>query len=110
MERQAEAPLNSGQQPARKKPRGPASPLAPPREAGSWRELAHSQWATETQENQPDTAKFSVKPLFGGDGSFDVSFSRFTRIHEQIDPELQQTAMAAARKMNKSSAGIDEKL
>ncbi|KAL2278560.1 hypothetical protein FJTKL_14304 [Diaporthe vaccinii] len=86
------------------------SPLAPPREAGSWRELAHSQWATETQENQPDTANFSVKPLFGGDGSFDVSFSRFTRIHEQIDPELQQTAMAAARKMNKSSAGIDEKL
>lgn len=108
--RQAEAPLNPGQQPARKKPRGPASPLAPPKKAGSWRELAHSQWATETQENQPDTANFSVKPLFGGDGSFDVSFSRFTRIHEQIDPELQQTAMAAARKMNKSSAGIDEKL
>ncbi|KAI7789111.1 hypothetical protein LA080_005215 [Diaporthe eres] len=110
VKRQAEAPLNPGQQPARKKLRGPASPLAPPREAGSWRELAHSQWATETQENQPDTANFSVKPLFGGDGSFDVSFSRFTRIHEQIDPELQQTAMAAARKMNKSSAGIDEKL
>lgn len=108
--RQADEPLNPGQQPPRKKRRAPASPLAPPREAGSWKELAHSQWSTETQGNQPETANFSVKPLFGGDGSFDVSFSRFTRIHEQIDPELQQTAMAAARKMNKSSAGTDEKL
>lgn len=108
--RQADAQWNPAQQPPRKKPRAPASPLAPPREASSWKELAHSQWATETQENQPEKVNFSVKPLFGGDGSFDVSFSRFTRIHEQIDPELQQTAMAAARKMNKSSSGIDEKL
>lgn len=107
--RQADAPLGPGQQPARKKPRPPASPLAPPREAPSWKELARSHWTTETQEKQPETASFSVKPVFGGDGSFDVSFSRFTRIHEQIDPELQQTAMAAARKMNRSSAGIDEK-
>ncbi|KAG6366667.1 hypothetical protein INS49_000846 [Diaporthe citri] len=108
--RQADAPLDPAQQPARKKPRAPASPLAPPREARSWKELARSHWTTETQENQPETANFSVKPVFGGDGSFDVSFSRFTRIHEQIDPELQQTAMAAARKINRSSASTDEKL
>lgn len=106
--RQAGSPLAPGQQPARKRPRVPASPLAPPREARSWKELARSQWASETQESQPETASFSSKPAFGGDGSFEVSFSQFTRIQEQIDPELQQTAVATARKMNKSSAGTSE--
>lgn len=106
--RQTESPLAPGQQPARKRSRVPASPLAPPREAKSWKELARSQWASETQENQPETASSSSKPAFGGDGSFEVSFSQFTRIQEQIDPELQQTAMATARKMNKSSTGTSE--
>lgn len=106
--RQVGSPLVPGQQPARKRPRVSASPLAPPREARSWKELARNQWASETQENQPETDSFSSKPAFGGDGSFEVSFSQFTRIQEQIDPELQQTAIATARKMNKSSAGTSE--
>lgn len=106
--RQVGSPLAPGQEPARKRPRVTASPLAPPREARSWKELARNQWASETQENQPETASFSSKPAFGGDGSFEVSFSQFTRIQEQIDPELQQTAIATARKMNKSSAGTSE--
>lgn len=106
--RQVGSSLAPGQQPARKRLRVPASPLPPPREARSWKELARNQWASETQENQPETASFSSKPSFGGDGSFEVSFSQFTRIQEQIDPELQQTAIATARKMNKSSAGTSE--
>lgn len=101
--------LDFGQQPARKKPRPSDSPLAPPREASSWKELARTQWATETQENQPETPKYSVKPVFGGDASYEVSFSQFTRIDEQIDPELQQTAMSEARKINHSSTGTSEK-
>lgn len=87
--RQADAPLYHSQQPARKKPRGPASPLAPPREAKSWKELARSQWVTETQENQPETANFSAQPVSSDDGSFDVSSGQFTSIHDHIDPELQ---------------------
>lgn len=101
--------LDFGQQPARKKPRPSDSPLAPPREASSWKELARTQWASETQENQQETPKYSVKPVFGGDASYEVSFSQFTRIDEQIDPELQQTAMSEARKINHSSAGTSEK-
>lgn len=101
--------LNLGQQPARKKPKPSDSPLAPPREASSWKELARTQWASETQENQPETPKYSVKPVFGGDASYEVSFSQFTRIDEQIDPDLQQTAMAEARKINQSPAGTSEK-
>lgn len=109
VKRQADATLYPGQQPARKKPRVPASPLAPPREARSWKELARNQWATETQETQPGTANFSAEPYFGDDGTFDASFGQSTRIQERIDPELQQTAMVAAREMNKPSAGTIEK-
>lgn len=108
VKRQADAPLYPGQQPARKKPRVPASPLAPPREARSWKELARNQWATETQETQPETANFSVKPMFGGDGSFDASVGQSTRIQERIDPELQKTTMAATGEMNRPSADNSE--
>ncbi|KAH8765516.1 hypothetical protein F5883DRAFT_101390 [Diaporthe sp. PMI_573] len=107
--RVADASLNFGQRPARKKPRSSDSPLAPPREARSWKELARTQWASETQENQPETSKSSVKPVFGGDGSYEVSFTQFTRVREQIDPELQQTAIAGARKINHSPADTSEK-
>lgn len=107
--RQADAPSTPGQQPAGKKSRASESPLAPPKEAGSWKELAISQWTADSQENQPDTAKVSVKPVFGGDGPIDVTFSTFTRIREQMDPQLQQAAMETARKMNKSAAGTSEK-
>ncbi|KAK2614035.1 hypothetical protein N8I77_000895 [Diaporthe amygdali] len=105
----AEAPFAPGQQPAAKRLKASESPLAPPREARSWKELAINQWATDTQETQSDTANFSVKPVFGGDGPFDVSFSQFARISEQVDPQLQQHAMAAARKINKSSASPNKK-
>lgn len=105
----AEAPFAPGQQPAAKRLKASESPLAPPREARSWKELAINQWATDTQETQSDTANFSVKPVFGGDGPFDVSFSQFARISEQVDPQLQQRAMAAARKINKSSASPSKK-
>lgn len=108
VKRQADAPLYPGQQPARKRPRVPASPLAPPREARSWKELARSQWATETQETQPETANFSVKPIFGGDGSFDASVGQSTRIQERIDPELQKTTMAAAGEMSRPSPDNSE--
>lgn len=106
--RQADAHVSPGQQPARKKPRALISPLAPPREARSWKDLARSQWATETQDHQPGTANSPVKPAFGGDGPFDVSSSQITSTREQIDPELQQTTMAEAGKTNKSPAGSSE--
>lgn len=106
--RQADAQVSPGQQPARKKPKALISPLAPPREARSWKDLARSQWATETQDNQPGTANFSVNPAFGSDGPFDVSSSQITSTREQIDPELQQTTIAEADKTNKSPAGPSE--
>jgi hypothetical protein len=108
-ERLAGASLDFGQKPAIKRTRTSESPLAPPRETRSWQELARTQWAVESQENQRESSKSSVKPVFGGDGLFEVSFTRFSRIREHIDPELQQTAAAEARKINHSPAGTSEK-
>ncbi|KAL1858895.1 hypothetical protein Daus18300_009764 [Diaporthe australafricana] len=107
--RRAEAPSTPGQRPAGKKSRASESPLAPPKEAGSWKELAISQWTADSQESQPEPAKVSVKPVFGGDGPIDVTFSTFTRIREQINPQLQQAAMETVRKINRSATGTNEK-
>ncbi|KAI3399670.1 hypothetical protein diail_6019 [Diaporthe ilicicola] len=107
--RRAEAPTTPGQQPAGTGSRASDSPIAPPKEAASWKDLAIHQWSTDAQGNLPDTASASVRPVFGGDGPIDVSFSQFTRARERIDPQLQQTAMETARKMNKSPTRTNEK-
>lgn len=94
--RMADASSNFGQQPARKRPRASGDSLAPPGEAQSWQELARAQWANETEAHEPESPKPSVKPLFGGDASFEVSFSSFSplRIQEQTDPAVKQTSKA----------------
>ena len=70
------------------------------RRGGSWQELARTQWTNDSRANEPDAPHPAVKPLFGGDGSYEVSFSPFgqhTKVQEQIDPVLKETKMA--RKM-----------